>query len=173
MILVIFDFLNGATGGSAKLQQSMFFVVLTKRNKMNPEETIEFNKRCAEFLGFEEPIALGYKAELLDEPRFVSNIKGSFGHFALSELKFHSDWNWIMEVKEKICSLNLSPSMSRVYFNTFSCRKDHQNQNTYKVIIHFDSKNNIEFKCDSNNEKEAVVSAINQFLIWYNEYNKK
>jgi len=49
----------------------------------------EFNKLCAEYLGWEYLISGVYNNN--------NNII-----FKKEELKFHSDWNWIMEVWNKL-----------------------------------------------------------------------
>lgn len=112
---------------------------------MTQQETLEYNKRCAEFLGDEG----------------MQKICSDNGHHypSIDEMKFDSDWNWIMEVIEAIEKLK------------------------YNVTIHFHPKLRIQ-SCSIYNEegklvsmresnhiskKEAVVQAINQFLIWYNE----
>ena len=50
---------------------------------MTQEEILDYNKRCAEFLG-EEMTTYFVETQM--------DLIGS------SELHFHSDWNWIMEV---------------------------------------------------------------------------
>ena len=62
---------------------------------MTQEEIFDYNKRCAEFLGKE-----------YNDNRIVT----PYSHFSgqnptgkvWEECKFHSDWNWIMEVVEAI-----------------------------------------------------------------------
>jgi len=61
-------------------------------------------------------------------------------------LQFHSDWNWIHEIVEAIEKLGYTVA---IWDNV--C-----------VIPHLK-------KCISETKKEAVIHAINQFLIWYNE----
>ena len=55
---------------------------------MNQQEILEYNKRCAEFLGDEG----------------MQEICSDNGHHypSIDEMKFDSDWNWIMEVVEAI-----------------------------------------------------------------------
>jgi len=150
------------------LQQSVFYVVLTKRNTMNPEETIEFNKRCAEFLGGEsQPLFMPYAPEKDDmwfdvnkHPE-LQNPDGS-SMWKLHELKFHSDWNWIMEVVEAIQKIVIKN-------NEEFCIEFYEGlPNEPKTIV---SVNNIITK--DKNPKKAVVSTINKFLIRYSKYNKK
>lgn len=61
---------------------------------------------------------------------------------------FHSDWNWIMEVVNSIKNTKNPKEHSDTTFSTL--RRE--------IQTHLGRAN-----------KEAVVKAINQFLIWYNE----
>jgi len=63
-------------------------------------------------------------------------------------LQFHSDWNWIHEVIEAIKNTTNPKEHSNTTFSTLR----------YEIQSHLGRSN-----------KEAVVHAINQFLIWYNE----
>ena len=60
---------------------------------MTQQEIIEYNKRCAEFLGWDYNKFMDrWNEDMHHQYSFVESI----------ELKFHSDWNWIMEVCIKI-----------------------------------------------------------------------
>ena len=111
---------------------------------MTQQEVLDYNRLCAEFLGWEY-------IDKDSHPNAYENygwwLKGTYSKDvdALnnpnwkgfnSGLKFHSDWNWIMEVIEAIVK---SREIDRVLFLSI-CSK-----------------------------KETVVQAIDQFLIWYNE----
>ena len=106
---------------------------------MTQEEILDYNKRCAEFL---------------DKKYQNNHITGNYTHFSnqnpsgevWEECKFHSDWNWIMEVVEAIKIRIANPTRL-----TVACF----NGDINKALM--------------SAKKEAVVEAINQFLIWYNE----
>jgi len=151
------------------LQQSVFFVVLTKRNTMNPEQIIEFNKRCAEFLGYVNTTPTDKDFNIYEKKG------GEVGNLIEPmSMKFHSDWNWIMEVVEaieKILTPNNFCTMFEVEMSTDSCEIKMHTQVAMAFEEISDSFDDIETR--ENTRKEAVVSAINQFLIWYSEYNKK
>jgi hypothetical protein len=127
---------------------------------MTQEEILQYNKLCAEFLDAiysEHAEAWGFgNAKNIGSKMF----HGVMYHNVIEaqrfekELKFHSDWNWIMEVVEAIEKLD----NIFVKIHTGGC------------FIHpiNDTKNYIA-KEYSSNKKEAVVQAINQFLIWYNQ----
>jgi hypothetical protein len=122
---------------------------------MNQQEILDYNKRCALFLGKE------YKHNKIVSPFTHFSGQNPTGKI-WEECRFHSDWNWIMEVVEAI----------------------------QKIIIKNDDEFCIEFyeglpdkpktfvsiteniQSENNNPKEAVVEAINQFLIWH-EQNKQ
>jgi hypothetical protein len=127
---------------------------------MTQEEFLEFNKRCAEFLGYEliTPQMRKRPEEWKDnsywEHKDKANVHtskkvlGRDGYLA-----FHSDWNLIMEVVEAIEKLNYQVDI----------------QNNHCLIQRSDSFDGIRVYAET--KKEAVVQAINQFLIWY-EQNK-
>lgn len=102
---------------------------------MTQEEILQYNKRCAEFLG-EEMTTYFVETQM--------DLIGS------SELHFHSDWNWIHEVCEFINKT--------------------QNPKQGGDTTHSTLKREVQTLL-SKSAKEAVVQAINEFLIWY-EQNK-
>lgn len=124
---------------------------------MTEQETLEYNKRCAEFLGMHISVdpADGYDTGTWYKP---SDIEGEV---IPSPVLFHSDWNWIMEVVEAIEKLTKKDGYGYEILITNSlCVIEETN----KI---FDSNQRVYAKTT----KEAVVKAINQFLIWY-EQNK-
>ena len=120
---------------------------------MTQEEILEYNKLCAEFLNLhrDEEVAI-YK----------------FTAYPYDFLKFHSDWNWIHEVVEAICKLG---------FRKYSYSHEEHSRCVFtdlSIIFQNHSFGGGNIVSDSGkivSEKEAVVQAINQFLIWYNENN--
>jgi|694.fasta_scaffold00478_85 hypothetical protein len=143
---------------------------------MNKEEIIEFNKRCAEFLkdmkyirAYPESSNLMYKIDTsLFKTPFSKELTSKINHFEsgevilrymilLEDLKFHSDWNWIMEVYLKI--------------NRFIQIKSIENfiLGTETNDVHLAMWEAFE---DTDNNKEKLVHAINQFLIWYGQKYK-
>lgn len=122
---------------------------------MNQQETIEYNRRCAELLGKDkkgDDVTWTFPSYLngrlwVDE-HFFNNDDDYCGRrqTEIHELKFHTDWNWIMEVVEKIESLAKEEKV-----------KNWSRQN----------KNIFDFKL-TESKKEVAIEAINQFLTWYN-----
>ena len=129
---------------------------------MTQKEILEFNKICAKFLMTNNDFINIYYF-----PQF-GHYKISYGEpyyeeaFRIDEMKFHSDWNWIMEVVEAIEKLDdfyVQIEENACYIYDISKFDNEQTNAFIKVDINTTSK------------KEAVVQAINQFLIWYNENN--
>jgi hypothetical protein len=103
---------------------------------MKPYNKQEFNQVCAEFLGWEQGEDGYYNRDMHHDYSFVKP----------DEMKFHSDWNWIMEVVEKI---NDTP----IEDDFIECIEA-------KYLI---------FQRLGKTYKLAVVEAIWQFLNWFNE----
>lgn len=126
-----------------------------------PNEILEFNKKCAEFLGY----------KLLTKPYdgAITTQDGCFNPFFLHDKtegegwyvypKFDSDWNWIMFVIEAIeKSYKTKEQVYGVGIHSQMCRIDTVNEE-------------IAWKAGAT-KKEAVVEAIGEFLNWY-EINKQ
>lgn len=134
---------------------------------MSKEEILEYNKRCAEFLDWKKTYAHefdkygycqtvdGYETPFINIISDEQIIEYNNSRFTYSEreLQFHSDWNWIMEVVEAI------QKISEV--------------NIYKDECSIAKKVNVSYIKGYGKTKEAVVQAINQFLIWHNEQNNQ
>lgn len=116
---------------------------------MTQEEIKDYNERCAEFLGGTKEID-GWNFCMSD---FGINVIGGYGFFDAHDLKFHSDWNWIMGIVEAIEKLNYSFSI----FET-----DCLIQKNHKIVV---VTNALKLKT----KKEAVTKGIYKFLIQYNE----
>lgn len=107
--------------------------------------TTENNKIIAEFMGLSK-----VQCDII---LYERNSKG----YPLNKLKFHSDWNWLIEVVEKIERLNFDVTI----FNSTT------------EITSFD----IDFKTifgnsDKYSKIEAVYNACVEFIKWYNQQNK-
>ena len=93
---------------------------------------------------------------LSDEPEVLRHDLTKAG--TLESMQYHSDWNWIMEVVETIEKLGLTTSLTNNYFHIMKV------ENNVGTTVGSS-------KINSATKKEAVVQAIDQFLIWY-EQNK-
>jgi hypothetical protein len=105
---------------------------------MTQKEILEYNKRCAEFLG----VDVDYSTEVYKDSK--SPLRHYINNKPKSEpLLFHSDWNWIMKMIEKILDIALEIDSMEMYYNI----------------------------TDAIPDINATTLSINQFLIWY-ERNK-
>lgn len=122
---------------------------------MTQKEILEFNKICAKFLMTNNDFINIYYF-----PQF-GHYKISYGEpyyeeaFRIDEMKFHSDWNWIHEVVEAIENKGYD-----VFINGLYCRITDSGMTDFEIE-----------SGAATTKQEAVVQAINQFLIWYNENN--
>lgn len=109
--------------------------------------TTDKNRIIAEFMGLKK-----------DSPNiiwFYSSNKGKY--YRENELIYHSDWNWLMELVDKIESLGFDTSLDRHEFGkktTFFIR--YGGSNTQSGI-------------SKDNKIKAVYNACFEFIQWYNQ----
>ncbi len=138
---------------------------------LKPYNEQEFNKLCAEFL-FPELIDIDdtgvWGINRFKTSRVPKILKLHYSNiFQEHDLKFHSDWNWIMEVVEKIDNIFV--------FEDYSVSMTLETHGLSIITVHYyqpdRTKQKIikQFTSISKNKKEAVVEAIWEFLQWYNE----
>ena len=144
---------------------------------MTQEEILQYNKRCAEFLDIvtEEPHWVEFNKFM---PNSIAMSYGRRHH--IEQLQFHSDWNWIMEVVEAIENL-LDGTRPFKYGKLDDLSFNIGNESVKVKASFWTNPNTVDGnywsyfkynkKFDKVSKKEAVVQAINQFLIWY-EQNK-
>ena len=116
------------------------------RTENNRSET---NRLLAEFLNAK------YSKE--EDLYYFPSIfcKSGRNYFYSFDLLFHSDWNWLMQVVEKIEDLGYSLEINKQEENDYQCNIVKSNN-----IIH--SHYNI-------SKIEAVYNACIEFVKWYNE----
>jgi competence transcription factor ComK len=126
---------------------------------MKPFNKEEYNRICAEFMGLVE--AKPYKTAYTTNN--ATKLPTSFSELVHSEMegeswyvypKFDTDWNWIMEVVDKI-----------QYYKTLIISNNH-------CEIHFMPNDGIRINVGCRTTKEAVIQAIWEFLKWYKEQQK-
>jgi hypothetical protein len=71
-----------------------------------------------------------------------------------NELCFHSDWNWLMEVVEKIESLGYD-----LFIETFEVRIEKYRETLFRQHT----------KVSNQTKIKAVYNACLEFIEWYNE----
>ena len=109
--------------------------------------TTENNKLIAEFMDYHYRDEVNYEG-WYKEKEFINRIGNT------DVLKFHSDWNWLMEVVKKIESEGFSIEMNR------------QEEGDYQCLI--TKGNDIKFQTFSSMKIEAVYNACVEFIKWYN-----
>lgn len=132
--------------------------------EMTQEWIEQYNRKCAEFMGYElitpemrknpEKWNTSYwEHKDKDNIHTALKVLGSHGY-----LSYHSDWNWIMKVVEKI------ESLENIYFQIEekSCYVYDISKFSYERMDSF-------IQQDANTKKEAVIRAIDQFIDWYNK----
>lgn len=125
--------------------------------KLNLEE---YNKMCAEFLGFE-----------ISENEECFKVPNKNGWVKLTI--FYSDWNWIMEVIQKILKIRLKlkdyhvVEWFEVYFYSKGCliRSGLKHADGETVSPYYYQRS-----VWKPNSKDAVVESVWQFLHWYNQH---
>ena len=111
---------------------------------------IENNKLIAEFLSVKI-----HPCETIENFKFLPiEERGLYNGYFIDALKYHEDWNWLMEVVEKIESLGY-----RIEIVKHICRIYLSNKET--III-----------SENTPKIEAVYSACVEFIKWYNNQNK-
>jgi predicted HTH transcriptional regulator len=105
----------------------------------------ENNRLIAEFMGYNEEIVNGEIYFTL--PDMLESLSDE-------ELQYHSDWNWLMEVVEKIENYN---EYTNVLFTPQGCE------------INCYIENGFLFSNDCNTKIEAVYNACIEFIKWYNK----
>ena len=119
---------------------------------MKEEEILEYNKRCAEFLGYINTTPTDKDFDIYHNEKGM--IIGNKIHTMIEPMsaKFHSDWNWISEIVEAISNkFGGVPFFKEVYQKWLYEDKSSEDFLIFRL------------------KKEELVQAINQFLIWYNE----
>ena len=113
-------------------------------------KTLENNKLIAEFLNVKI-----HPCETIEKFKFLPiEERGLYNGYFIEDLKYHEDWNWLMEVVEKIESLGY-----RIEIVKHICRIYLSNKET--III-----------SENIPKIEAVYNACVEFIKWYNNQNK-
>ena len=122
---------------------------------MNKINILESNKMLAEFL------CTTQKTEGIDDCYIYGGIA-----YHIDDLNFHKDWNWLMEVVEKIESLGyISNQDSRI------CEGSLKPIYYFRIFIKHYRGQNVGYS-KSNLRIEAVYNACIEFVKWYNLKSK-
>ena len=110
---------------------------------------VENNKAFAEFLGYSQPHP--------DYPNTTYWYKKDCQ--PLTILLFHSDWNWLMRVVEKIENLSKEGETYMFSITKFSARVTYKGSRIVDLPI-------------DNTKIEAVYNACIEFIKYYNEQTR-
>ena len=127
---------------------------------MKPYNEQEFNKLCAEFLGWEQG----------EDGRYWKETPTESSNWYVDEMYFHSDWNWIMEVVEKIETTHTKYTLQWEYDDREEFADRGGKYKAYWFTLYV--KDEILHHLNDNRKltrKEAIVESIWYFLNWYNE----
>ena len=125
---------------------------------------LEDNKIIAEFLDWE----FDDLSETFETPFLKLVDPHAFGDEQFScklqdfELEFHSDWNWLMRLVEKIENLQDENNCAIYNVKVEQC--------FVEIIINHTSETIVEVDC--NTKIQAVYQACVEFVKWYIEQNK-
>jgi len=110
--------------------------------------TTENNKLIAEFMGFK--INTTTSIDVLYNEKTCEVLD-------LNKLKYHFDWNWLIEVVEKI---------EKNYIVDICGKAVSIHENNGEMIVDLCGKN-------YSNKTEAVYNACVKFIKWHNQQNQK
>lgn len=139
---------------------------------MKEQEIIEGNKLIAEFMEYKHSDIL-YDEEneeyFFDTDHLVcvedievweSSVDDWTSTLSPEQMLFHSSWDWLMPVVEKIEKNFWVTTTTRRGYSAVSI---HQPQRAYEKIA----------RVDSENKLEATWTAIVEFIKWYNSCQKE
>jgi len=149
------------------------------------ENTTENNELIAKFMEYSRPIFMGGAKD--DGSYFIKIPDYFHGHVHPREFKFHLNWNWLMEVVEKIETTlyNVPEKYQRgfmkntltangVIYSNYDNRKEFLGWSSYCTLdtqIIWDSTMISENIKRYNTKIEAVYNACVEFIKWYNQQN--
>lgn len=131
--------------------------------EMTQEWINQFNEKCGKFRGyFKKPDQLPHVwwkfTGISYQPVFEDH-----------EMKYHSDWNWIMEVVEVI-EIKFPKYILQWEYDD---REEFAENGKYKAywftLYHKDEICSGLSDLRSKSRKQAVIQAIDQFIDWYNK----
>jgi len=110
-----------------------------------------FHRKTINFLGGFELIE-----DFEGKERYIETATGNT--WLLEEMDFYNDWNWIMEVVNKI------ECLENIYFQI-----EEKSCYVYDISKFTNERMDSFIQQDGKTKKEAVIQAIDQFIDWYNK----
>ena len=124
---------------------------------------IENNKLIAEFMGvFDKILSTGNIHSWSDAPFYYTteDTREKVIKNISKYSKYSKDWNWLMQVVEKIENLSKEGETYMFSITKFSARVTYKGSRIVDLPI-------------DNTKIEAVYNACVEFIKWYNKQNKK
>jgi hypothetical protein len=152
---------------------------------MNKSEIIKTNKMIAEFM--EVPSAVIVSAQSTREDHKL-RVYSKDGLKSKKELLYHRDWNWIMEVVDKIegiighsvdvdntIGLSWWYSTKKTVFEWKDKRNpfDSVGGRFYKLYVYFHKDLQFKPRLRGESKIEALWIACSEFIKWYNKIVKE
>jgi hypothetical protein len=123
--------------------------------------TTENNKIIAEFMGGQYTYG-STGVQMAEGLIYIPQIGG----LEIKNIKYHSDWNWLMEVVEKIESLEyLNKKSTCEGFDSFGIEI---NKNRCDITHYGDFTHHL-FQGNGKTRIESTYNACVEFIKWYNK----
>jgi len=123
---------------------------------MNQEEITQGSKLIAEFLGAKCVHNVDY--ELYGIIDSIQDGVAEQHFFPAEEMLFHSDWNWLMAVVDKVEGIGVKVIIGRMF-----CEISYTNP--------LKQSETFEVRMVSGIKKNAIYGALVRYIKWYNENN--
>jgi hypothetical protein len=140
----------------------------------------KYNKLIAEFMGFHEIMLDEHSKYDTDDVSNILEIDSlpKLDTINPEKLNFHTSWDWLMPVVEKIESLEETYDKERLaikigYSYNTSCSKNHNlNNGTWSGYISRIRDGHTFVTVIGNSRIEATYKSVIEFIKWYNNENK-
>jgi hypothetical protein len=133
---------------------------------MTQEEMLEGNKLIAKFMGATNGsifCQLDEKHLNLDYDTFPQSKQRDDGSmWNINDLKYHTSWNWLMPVVEKIENTTCHEYYGYTMTIWNNCCKISDENNEYEINSHF----------HPDSKLLATWGSVVEFIKWYNNQNK-
>ena len=130
------------------------------------ENIAENNKLIAEFMGAKPN--KGGEYELYGIIEGIEDGEHEQHFFFGSEMKFSTDWNWLMEVVKNIEKTKIRETHGQFNENEYEAIISISIENTFCQILSNGAFINEIISINGESKIEAVYSACVEFIKWYN-----
>lgn len=117
------------------------------------------NKMIAEFMGFEDASRIIGGGNVMRKKTEWKYGCQQYKEFKYEDLKYHSSWDWLMSVVEKIENFEDENRCAKYNFNCVQSFVEIVDNETSEEII----------EIDLDNKFDSIYQAVVQFIEWYNK----